>query len=129
MVFHEYVDYQAWRLSPRSAIFEAFVDEVAASWRANGGEPDIALDLPRWLEELGFELREMRPITEVARPGSFLWHWPRIFIDVGLERLVDIGRVDRARAQEMRQAFLDVESTPGGFCMTPTVLEIIARKR
>jgi SAM-dependent methyltransferase len=129
VVFHEYVDYRAWRLSPRSTIFEAFVDEVVASWRANGGEPDIALDLPRWLEELGFELREMRPITEVARPGDYLWHWPRIFVDVGLERLVEIGRVDRARAQEMHRAFLDIESTPGGFCMTPTVLEIIARKR
>ena len=41
VVFHEYVDYRAWRLSPRSTTFEAFVDEVVASWRANGGEPDI----------------------------------------------------------------------------------------
>ncbi len=129
MVFHEYVDYRAWRLSPRSPLFEAFVEEVIASWRASGGEPDIGLDLPRWLEELGFELRELRPITEVARPGDDLWHWPRIFVEIGLQRLVDLGRIDAARARDMHHAFIDTGTTLGGFCLTPTVLEIIARKR
>ena len=33
----------------RSAEFEAFVRAVMESWRANGGEPDVGLDLPRWL--------------------------------------------------------------------------------
>ena len=51
MVLHEYVDYRAWRLSPRSDVFEGFVSEVMASWRADGGEPDIGLELPRWLGE------------------------------------------------------------------------------
>lgn len=129
IVMHEYVDYRAWRLSPRNPTFEAFVDEVVASWRASGGEPDIGLDLPRWLEELGFELLELKPITEIARPGDFLWEWPKIFVEVGLQRLVDLGRLDAARAQAMRQAFADTEATPGAFLATPTVIEIIARKR
>ena len=71
----------------------------------------------------------MRPITELARPGDFLWQWPRAFVDVGLERLVDIGRVTRERAAEMRGAFDEVEALPGGFVLTPTVLMIVAVKR
>ncbi len=129
MVIHEYLDYRAWRLSPRSTAFEAFVVEVMASWRASGGEPDIALDLPRWLAGLGFEIESTEPITEVARPGDFLWQWPKAFVGTGLERLVELGRVDAARARVMQQAFDDTEATPGAFLVTPTVLEIIARKR
>jgi len=128
-VMHEYVDYRAWRLSPRSPAFEAFVEEVIAAWRASGGEPDIALDLPRWLEALGFDLRQVRPIAEVARPGDFLWQWPKAFVESGVQRLVDLGRIDAAQAQSWRQAFTDAEATPGTFLLTPTVLEIIARKR
>lgn len=129
MAIHEYVDYRAWRLSPRSPEFEGFVDEVMASWRASGGEPDVALDLPRWLEAAGCEVVETRVITELARPGDFLWEWPKAFVATGIDRLVDLGRVAPERARAMREAFDTVERTPGAFMLTPTVLEIVARKR
>jgi SAM-dependent methyltransferase len=126
LVFHEYVDYGAWRLSPRSAEFEAFVDEVMASWRASGGEPDIGLDLPRWLEELGFEIRARSPITEAVGPADHVWQWPRAFVEVGVQRLVEIGRVDEGRARAILDAFTAVEATSYAFQITPTVLEVIA---
>jgi SAM-dependent methyltransferase len=129
VALHEYLDYRAFRVSPRSAVFEEFVAEVMASWRAGGGEPDIALELPRWLEALGFQLLSVRPISEVARPGGFLWEWPAAFVAVGLDRLVALGRVAPARAEEMRRSFDEAGRAPGGFLVTPTVLEIVARKR
>lgn len=129
MVLHEYVDYRSWRLSPRSEAFEEFVREVMASWRDTGGEPDIALDLPRWLGELGFDVVAMRPVGEAARPTDFVWQWPKAFVAIGLERLVELGRVEPARAAAMQRAFDEAERTPGAFLVTPTVLEIIARKR
>ncbi len=128
LAIHEYVDYRSWRLSPRSAAFEEFVADVMASWRAEGGEPDIALELPRWLEALGFEPIRLEPIVEVVRPTDFVWQWPRAFLEVGLERLVGLGRVAPARAAAMREAFAEVERTPGAFQVTPAVLEILARK-
>jgi SAM-dependent methyltransferase len=129
VVMHEYVDYRAWRISPRCPAMEEFVAEVVESWRGGGGEPDIALELPRWLEELGCELLETRPISELARPGGFLWEWPRAFLDVGMARLVELGRMDAARAAAMRAEIARAEAAPGAFMITPTVLEIVARKR
>ena len=99
------------------------------SWREHGGEPDIAIDLPRWLEELGFEVSELRPWVEVARPNDFVAQWPDAFVDVGVQRLVDLGRIDAARAKAIRDAYRESQSTPGAFQLTPTVLEIIATKR
>jgi hypothetical protein len=46
------------------------------SWRASGGEPDVGLDLPRWLSQLGFEIRSLLPIVDVIRPSDFTWQWP-----------------------------------------------------
>ncbi len=129
MVLHEYIDYRSWRSSPRSPVLEEFVDHVIASWRAEGGEPDIGLELPRWLAELGFELRHLEPLVEITRPGDPVWAWPRAFIGVGLRRLVDLGRIDTARAAEITAAFAQLETTPGAFQVTPMVVEIVARKR
>ena len=128
MVLYEYVDYRAWRLSPRRPEFEAFVDEVMASWREHGGEPDIALELPRWLGELGFTVRELRPLVYAAGPADFVWQWARAFVDVGLRRLVELGRIDAARGEAIVNAFRSSQATPGAFLVTPTVLEIIAVK-
>ena len=128
LVLFEYVDYGAWRLSLSRPAFERFVAKVVESWRESGGEPDVGLDLPRWLHELGFELAGVRAITEFARPGDAFWAWCKAFVDVGLERLVDIGKVDAAAAKEIRAAFAETEATPGAFLMTPTVLALIARK-
>ncbi len=129
LVMYEYCDYRAWRLSPAAPEFAVFVDEVMASWREHGGEPDVGLELPLWLAEAGLELREMRPLVELARPGDFFWQWPNAFVEVGLQRLVDLGRVDRARADGMRRAFQDSQRVPGAFVITPTVIEVIAVKR
>jgi SAM-dependent methyltransferase len=129
IVAHEYADYRAWRLSPPAPEFEWFVDQVMASWREHGGEPDIGMQLPRWLAELGCEIRELRPLIEAPRPHDYVWQWPNAFVEVGLQRLVELGRVDRARADGVRRAFRDSQATPGAFQLTPTVLEVIAVKR
>ena len=56
VVFHEYADYRTWRLAPRRHAVEAFVAEVMASWKATGGEPDVALALPSCSSPQGFVL-------------------------------------------------------------------------
>jgi len=129
MVLHEYVDYRSWRISPARPEFAWFVEQVIASWREHGGEPDVGMALPQWLAELGFELRELKPLAEAPRPHEYGWRWPHAFVDVGLQRLVDIGRVTRERADGVLEAFRESQAVPGAFSLNPTVLEVIAIKR
>lgn len=129
LVMHEYVDYRGWRLSPRSEVFESFVTAVMASWRAEGGEPDIGLDLPRWLAELDVEVLERNMITEAVTPGDFVWQWPKAFVGTGARRLAELGRMSAADADAVGRAFDAAERTPGAFVVTPPVIEVIARKR
>lgn len=128
-VVHEYCDYSTWRLAPESPELEEYVQVVMKSWRDEGGEPDIALELPAWLAELGFELRTIEPIIDVVPPSNFVWEWPKAFIHVGLKRLVDLGRLTSQRAQEISLAFAEREADPRTLMITPAVLEIIAVPR
>ena len=129
IVLHEYFDYATWRGAPRCSELEEFVSAVMASWRDNGGEPDIALWLPRWLEELGFELRSARPIVDVVEPDQLSWAWLASFVEVGRRRLVDLGYLSPGRAESIWQAFATLQATPGARMITPGVLEIVATRR
>lgn len=125
-VIHEYIDYSTWRLAPRLPELEEYVQAVMESWRADGGEPDIGLELPAWLKDLGFELKSLNPIIDIVPSSNHVWEWPKAFIEVGIQRLVDLGRMKQHRAHEILTAFASREATPDTLMITPTVLEIIA---
>ena len=123
LVVHEYFAYQTWRVLPRSEHHERFVEAVMASWRANGGEPDIGLELPGWMNELGFRVREMRPLVDVITPASFVWQWPVAFIRSGVARLIDLGHLTAEEGERIQKS-----SEEAKMMVTPAVIEIMAEK-
>jgi SAM-dependent methyltransferase len=127
-VAHEYFDYAAWRASPRTPELEEFVAAVQASWRRQGGEPDIALDLVAWLGELGFDVAT-RAIVDVVARDHAKWRWMADFGATGPARLVELGEVSRDRADAMEQAWRRLAANPSARLVTPAVLEIVARRR
>lgn len=129
LALHEYFHYSTWRLTPRCPELEEFVGLVMRSWRDSGGEPDVGIDLPVWLGELGFEIRSVRPIIEIVPPSSLLWRWPKEFIEVGLQRMVQLGYLGSGRAVEISNAFAAAEAAPHTLMVTPAVLEVIAARR
>jgi SAM-dependent methyltransferase len=128
LVVHEYFDYGAWGISPRSADMEAFVQTVMRSWRDDGGEPDIALDLARWLPDAGLELRTLTPMLDVITPASHVWEWPKTFAAVGAQRLVDLGYLTAEQSGAVTKALATWERSGNGLMTTPGVLEIIAHR-
>jgi ubiquinone/menaquinone biosynthesis C-methylase UbiE len=128
LVIHEYIDYETWKLAPPALNFERFVDEVVANWRASGGEPDIARNLPSWLTEMGLRLESLRPYVDVVSKDDNVWRWPIGFFDIHIDRLLELNRITPQLAKEMRDEFARVSARPGTLMVTPLVLEIIARK-
>jgi SAM-dependent methyltransferase len=96
LIFHEYVHYETYQSVPHSQALEQFVQQVMASWREFGGEPNVARDLPDYLAAAGCRLLETRPITFSAQIHQPLWQWPASFIDINLQRLLDLDRVNQA---------------------------------
>lgn len=128
-VVYEYLDYETWKLLPKLASFEEFVRAVMASWRAQGGEPNVGRDLPRWCEAAGADVVSLRPIMDVITPADAIWEWPEAFVRVGLDRLVALGHVTPQRAGEMVRDFEAHKARPSSRMLTPAVIEVIARVR
>jgi len=128
IVIHEYFDYATWRLAPRSELFERFVRTVMETWRAEGGEPDIGLQLARWLTDEGLEIESTRPIIDAVKRESFIWEWPATFVSIGLARLVSLGRLTQVEADEVASDFSRRAEESGTITITPGVLEIIAKR-
>ena len=127
IAIHEYFAYETWKLVPRDADFEAFVAAVMASWRARGGEPNVGLEVPRWLESIGLEVESTRTVTDIVTRDSHRWHWPVAFALSGLERLVELGDVTPRDAERMR-ARIHALRTGDAWMVTPAVVEVIGRK-
>jgi ubiquinone/menaquinone biosynthesis C-methylase UbiE len=127
-IFHEYVDYDTFRLVPPSPAVEEFKQHVGASWRANGGEPDIARQLPTMLAAHGFKIRSATPKIFCARPGEELWSWPASWIKINSRRLQELKQVDEAWVRALDQELAAAEANPNALLLTPLVLEIIAEK-
>jgi phytoene dehydrogenase-like protein len=106
-----------------------FVAEVMASWRENGGEPDIARSLPALLAAHGLVVEHVTPRVFAARPGEPMWRWPAAFVRSGAERLRELGRVDDRWVRSVVQALDDAERDPQAVMLTPLVLEVIAVRR
>ena len=86
-IFHEYSDYETFRFMPLRPGIENFRREVAASWRASGGEPDVARQLPGLLREAGMRVLEIHPRVRTVAPREYAWQWPASFIEINVVRL------------------------------------------
>lgn len=128
-VVQDYVNYRALTVAPRSAIVDKVVRAVEESWRARGGDPDVACRLPGMLAAHGLDVRELRPLVRIARPGSTLWNWPTTFFRNNLPILVELGLVteDDRRAWDAEWAARTAD--PSSFFISPEMVDLVAVKR
>lgn len=127
-IFHEYAAYGTWRFAPPRGRLEEFVAEVMASWRASGGEPDVAPVLIAALGSAGFRVRSVRPLVFVTRPGELTWRWPAGFVASNVARLIELGRVSAAWGDSVLRELQEAEADPMSLMITPMVLEVIAER-
>ena len=129
VVLHEYADYGSWRFAPPRAALQEFVQEVMASWRDSGGEPDVAPALLGELRRSGFSVISTRPHLFTATPGQLVWQWPAAFVAVNASRLFELGRVSAEWVTRVTAELAEAERDPGSIMITPLVLEIIVERR
>lgn len=127
-LIHEYYDYASWRMAPYSAEFEAYVAKIIARWRATGGEPDIALALPRLLRDAELTVEAARPVVFAATMRDFASRWPMGFAREYLPAMIAYGDVTAAEGDALVRLLDAYEADPGALVLTPGILQIAARK-
>jgi hypothetical protein len=91
-----------------------------------GAGPGYAL-LPL-MTDIGFKVREVRPLLFAVHPSHFTWQWPAAFVATNAARLVELGRVSRQWSDAVERDFIALAANPDAILVTPLVMEIIAEK-
>ena len=125
----EYISYDSFSIGPDAPIMKKVVDAIFKSWMDQGGNPNQGRKLPLALEKLGFDVIEIEPIARVSRPHEPLWQWPETFFHSFIPRLVQTGYLTTYDQTEFFAVWEDLKKTKGAFCVAPTVVNIIAKKR
>lgn len=124
----DYFNYQAIALAPRSEIFEHIIKAVVKRWRLTGGDPDVAGRLPEIFSHCGMEVREIRGIARIARPGTSLWNWPTTFFRNFVPTLVEAGLVSKEEHEAFDAEWNRRSKDPNTFFCTPPMYDVIAVK-
>ena len=127
-IFHEYIDYEAFRFSPVSSYLEDFKWKVVESWRKNGGESNVALQLMEIIPDAGFEIVDTKSLSFSVSPADYMWQWPYTFINIHIKKLEEYGLMTTEEVQATSRDLDALNDNPNAIFITPTVLEIICRK-
>ncbi|MGH8250172.1 MAG: class I SAM-dependent methyltransferase [Steroidobacteraceae bacterium] len=128
-LFHEYVQYDSFRISTAGPRMDEFVKQVEQGWRAAGGEPNVAQAVVALLLDRGFTIREANPRVFCIRPGDEMWQWPATFVKIHLTHQLELGAIEKDWADAVLGEFAAAEANRATLMITPMVLEIVAEKR
>lgn len=129
VAIQDYFNYECMTLAPRRDVFTKVINAVAASWRAQGGDPDIMGRLPEMLAHHGFEVTSISVDQRVARPSSTMWHWPDSFWATFVPRLVQMEFITQADQQAFGMAWAEASANPSCFMQLPPVFDLIAVRK
>lgn len=128
-IFHEYLNYAGWQLAPQQPAFARFVAAVIESVHRTGAQMDAALTLPSLLERAGFEIVALTPIVDIVPATNYVWQWPAAFVRGYHDKLVAQDLITKEQAAEALALLDQAERSGTTRMITPTVLEIVARRR
>lgn len=127
----EYVDYGSMAVFPEMPSLAPILKGIFTSWRRDGGEPDIAAQLPTMLDAAGFRVVSLSPIARTARPGDPLWAWPDSFYRNFVPRMVSGGDITASQGEQFMKDWdaASKSKSEGVYFLAPMVLSIVAEKR
>ena len=129
IVSHEYFDWATLQLSPSIPEWDTIVKAVLKSFNAGGGNINIGRVLPTMLEERGLEVQSIRPMVKMARPDQLEWNWPNTFFKIYFPKVVEMGYMSSELCDRVLKKLDQAKAEGKTILMTPTMIEVIARKK
>lgn len=124
----EYIAYDTWGFLPAEPVIARFCAHVMKSWRARGGEPNVAGQVMAGLIARGFTVHAVEPVLELVTRSDPLWDWPESFVQSNVPRLVELGDLTAAEGQEILTAWERARLHPQTRMITPLTAQILAKK-
>ena len=126
----DYLDWGAMRLVPDCATFDRAVAACMRSWELGEGTIDVAGSLARRARRLGLTVERFEPVSRLGAVGSMEWRWLGAFFRSYLPKVVEAELLteDDARAFAAEWGRRTEKGERGGWCLTPTMADLVLRK-
>ncbi|MCB0394303.1 MAG: methyltransferase domain-containing protein [Bdellovibrionales bacterium] len=129
-IIHDYFNWGAMTIAPRNSAVTELVQAAIKSFEDRQGDIDVAAQIPKWLEEVGFKNFEMKIHQKVARGGGedgtvdWILTWWRTYGPKLVESKHLKATVCEAALAELKKLEVDKRV----FFPCPPVYEFVARK-
>lgn len=127
-VVHDYFNYTAMTLAPRSVAFDRAVAATAKAWRGRGGDPDLVARLPQILQAAGLQLEHLELHARMARGTDSMFAWIDTWWHTFAPKLVLMGLLDQADQDALLHELAAMRGDGNRFVMCPPMWEVIARR-
>lgn len=128
IVIHDYFGYRSLQTAPGSVHHDRAVAATIESWHARGGNTDVAGELPRLLEETGFQLQHFQAHARVARSCDTMFQWADVWWKTYAPKLVDMGHLQQQDCDGLLEHMQSLRRSEQGFIQCPIVYELVAVK-
>lgn len=129
LVFQEYLDWAAMKLLPRSAVFDRGVAACMRSWEVGRATIDFAERAPEIAQRFDLALEVFEPVARTGDVGSLEWRWMGGFFSIYLPKLVERGLYGAAELDAWRAEWARREREGTSRVCTPTMADVVLRKR
>lgn len=120
--------YEGLALYPRGGAFEKAADAVRAYWRHGGGDPYIAVRLPKMFKDNNLELIDYKPNCLAGNPSSGVYEWAHRFFSVHAQQMADIGVISQEDSDALLEDWLEHRKNPDALFFSPTVVDAAGKK-
>jgi SAM-dependent methyltransferase len=129
LLLQEYFDWGAMRILPGGPAFARAVEACLASWKAGDATIDFAARIPELAPRCGLELEYFAPRARLGRVGSLEWRWLDRFFRVYLPKVVERGLLAPHELEAWLREWDERAAGDASFVATPTMADVILRKR
>ena len=125
-VAHEYYDWSTFQTQPALPALKKAVKAAYQSFCDMDGTINIGRHLPTLFADAGLDVIRVRPMTKLATPDDFDWHWPRSFFQIYFPKLTAY-----LTPEEIEQALEELDELAyrdGASILCPHMVEVVAVK-
>jgi SAM-dependent methyltransferase len=129
LLLQEYLDWGAMRLVPHGKAFARGIEACLASWKHGGATIDFAAEIPALAPELGLVIEHLQPRARLGGVGSAEWRWLDQFFRLYGPKVAERGLLSPGELAAWLAEWEDRSTRGGSFVSTPTMADVILRKR
>ncbi len=117
------------RMVPEPPAWGDFLEADLAFFATQGGDANIGARLPAIYAQAGLDVVDLTPTTKVGRPGSLEWDWMSTYFLGILDRYARVRPFTKTKAASLRRHWLAAARRRTSLLISPTVLDVVGRKR